>query len=157
MGLKTGGPVSVLTLHCTLKILSHSLKKSRPLWAVMMDDSGPTHTRRKLFKTYKKWAPSKNRLWLLKYAARPTLRERDREGWVNVKDISMVSCTFWVNFKLPFPGLSRISWRSSRKSEADLCPFWVRWKPMNHKSPIPSKENRYSHHHSLGDWGSFKM
>ena len=34
------------------KIPSHSLKKSRPLWLVMMDDNTPTHERRKLAKIY---------------------------------------------------------------------------------------------------------
>ena len=42
------------TFHCkhvkSYK-LSHSLKKSRPLWPVMRDDSAPTQERRKLVKT----------------------------------------------------------------------------------------------------------
>ena len=50
MGLKTEG--AHITLH-TCKIPSHSLKKSRPLWPVIMDDSAPIHERRKLVKTYK--------------------------------------------------------------------------------------------------------
>ena len=37
---------------------------------MMMDDSAPTHERRKLVKTYKNVLPQ-NGLWLLKYA-RPT-------------------------------------------------------------------------------------
>ena len=41
-----------MTLH-THKIPSHSSKKSRPLWPVMMDDNAPTQERRKLVKTYK--------------------------------------------------------------------------------------------------------
>ena len=41
------------TLHCTQKIPSRSLKKRIPLWPVMIDDSAPTHERRKLVKTYK--------------------------------------------------------------------------------------------------------
>ena len=45
-----------ITLH-TQKIPSHSLKKSRPLWPVMMDDRTPTHERRKLVKTYKNVLP----------------------------------------------------------------------------------------------------
>ena len=38
---------------------AHFSKKSRPLWPVMMDDSEPTHERRKLFKTYKNLFPRK--------------------------------------------------------------------------------------------------
>ena len=36
-----------------------------------MDDRAPTHKRWKLVKTYKKYASSKNKLWLLKYAGKP--------------------------------------------------------------------------------------
>ena len=43
----------------TRKIPSHSLKKSRPLWPVRMDDSAPIHERRKLVKTYKNVLPRK--------------------------------------------------------------------------------------------------
>ena len=39
---------------------------------MMMDDSAPTHKRRKLVKTYK-ICSLKNGLWLLKYVGRPTL------------------------------------------------------------------------------------
>ena len=42
---KRRGPVSVHTSHCTHP--SHSSKKSRPLWSMMMDDSAPTYKRRK--------------------------------------------------------------------------------------------------------------
>ena len=61
MELKTKGPpvsVTILTTH-RFKILSHSLKKNRPLWPVMMDDNAPTHERRKLVKTYKNVFPRK--------------------------------------------------------------------------------------------------
>ena len=57
MGLKIGCPVSVHIYDC--KIPSHSSKKSRPLWLVMMDNSAPKHERRKLVKTYKKVLPQK--------------------------------------------------------------------------------------------------
>ena len=53
MRLKSGGPVSV---H---KIPSHSLKKSRSLWLVMMSDHAPTHKKRKQIKNLQKCAPSK--------------------------------------------------------------------------------------------------
>ena len=45
-----------MTVHFTMhtrKISSHSLKKSRTRWLVIMDDSAPTHERRKCVKTYK--------------------------------------------------------------------------------------------------------
>ena len=65
MGLK-GGTVYVYTLHYTLK-------KSRLLWPVMMNDSAPTHERRKLVKTYTKMCSLENGLWLLiKSVGRPT-------------------------------------------------------------------------------------
>ena len=35
------------------------MKKSGPLWLVMMDDNAPTHKRRKLLKTYKNVLPRK--------------------------------------------------------------------------------------------------
>ena len=47
-----------ITLH-TRKIPSHSSKKSRPLWPVMIDDNTPTHESRKLVKTYKNLLPRK--------------------------------------------------------------------------------------------------
>ena len=47
-----------ITLH-TRKIPSHSSKKSRRLWPVMMDDSAPIHERRKLVKIYKNVLPQK--------------------------------------------------------------------------------------------------
>ena len=60
MGLKTGGPASVYTSHCThLKSHLTLRKKSRPLRPVMMDDSAPTHEGRKLVKTYKNVLPQK--------------------------------------------------------------------------------------------------
>ena len=40
------------THYTASKIPSHSLKKSRPMWPVMMDVIAPTHKRRKLVKTY---------------------------------------------------------------------------------------------------------
>ena len=51
--------MSVPTLHCThvkshLTLSSHSLKKSKTLWPVMMDESAPTHDARKSVKTNKK-------------------------------------------------------------------------------------------------------
>ena len=58
------------TLH-TRKIPSHSSKKSRPLWPMMMDDSAPTHTRRKLVKTYKNVIPQK-RTMVAYVCGRPT-------------------------------------------------------------------------------------
>ena len=53
-----------ITLH-TRKIPSYSLKKSRPLWPVMMDDPAPssTHKRRKLVITYK-MGSLENGLWV---------------------------------------------------------------------------------------------
>ena len=51
--------VPCLCTHNTCKISSRSSKKSRPLWPVMMDDSVPTHERRKLIKTYKNVPPQK--------------------------------------------------------------------------------------------------
>ena len=60
----------LITLH-TRKISSHSVSKRRPLWLVMMDDSAPTHKKRKLVKTYKIVLPQKTD-WLLMYAGRPT-------------------------------------------------------------------------------------
>ena len=45
-------------LH-TCTIPSCSLKKSRPLWPMMMDENAPTHERRKLVKTYKNVLPLK--------------------------------------------------------------------------------------------------
>ena len=60
MGLKTGGPVHTsYCTHITINIPSHSSKNSRPLWPVMMDDSAPTHERRKLVKAYKNMLPRK--------------------------------------------------------------------------------------------------
>ena len=53
MGFTTDGPVSVHTLHYTHTQKLISFKKSRPLWPVIMDDSAPTHKRRKLAKTFK--------------------------------------------------------------------------------------------------------
>ena len=47
-----------ITLH-THKMSSHSSKKSRPLWLVLMDDSAPIHERRTLVKTYKIVLPRK--------------------------------------------------------------------------------------------------
>ena len=48
-----------IKLH-TRKLPSHSSKKSRPLWAMMMDDNTqPTHERMKLIKTYKNALPPK--------------------------------------------------------------------------------------------------
>ena len=42
------------TSHCThVKFHLTLQKKIRPLWQVMMDDSAPTHEKRKLVKTYK--------------------------------------------------------------------------------------------------------
>ena len=49
---------TLITLH-TPKIPSHSSKKSRPLWPIMMYDNAPTHERRKLVKTYKNMFPRK--------------------------------------------------------------------------------------------------
>ena len=49
------------TLHCT-HIKSHLTlrkKSSWPLWLVMMDDSAPTHKKKKLVKTYKNVLPQK--------------------------------------------------------------------------------------------------
>ena len=40
----------------------------------MMDDSAPIHERRKLVKNLQKMCSLENRLWLLKYAGRPTLK-----------------------------------------------------------------------------------
>ena len=57
MGLKTEGPVSVHTPHCT-HVKSH-LALPKSLWLVMMDDNAPTHERRKLVKTYKNVLPQK--------------------------------------------------------------------------------------------------
>ena len=76
MGLKTGGPMSVHTLHCTHG-KSHLFKENRPLWLVIMDDSAPTYERRKPVKTYKNVLPQ-NGLWLLKYAGRPTPKKSDK-------------------------------------------------------------------------------
>ena len=47
-----------MSVH-TSQIPSHSLKKSRPLWPVMMDDSAPTQDSRKIIKTYKNMFPLK--------------------------------------------------------------------------------------------------
>ena len=71
MGLKTGGPVSMHTSHCTHIKSHHSSKKSRPLWPVMMNDSAPIHKRRKLVKPTK-MCSLENGLWLLRYAGRPS-------------------------------------------------------------------------------------
>ena len=52
MGLKTGGNVSVHTLHC--KHMKSDLilpKRVGPCVPVMMDNSAPTHKKRKLLKT----------------------------------------------------------------------------------------------------------
>ena len=50
----------VHTLQCThVKPHLTLQKKSRPLWPVMMEDSAPTHERRKLVKTYKNVLPRK--------------------------------------------------------------------------------------------------
>ena len=51
--------VLCLQTHYTAQIPSHSLKKSRLLWSVMIDDNAPTHERRKLVKTYKNVLPLK--------------------------------------------------------------------------------------------------
>ena len=61
MGLKTCGWSCVcahITQH-TRKITSHSSKKSSALWRMIIDDSAPTHERRKLAKTYKYVLPQK--------------------------------------------------------------------------------------------------
>ena len=47
---------------------------------MMMDDSAPTHERRKFIKTYKHVFPSKNGLRLLKSAGRPTLKKDEIDG-----------------------------------------------------------------------------
>ena len=86
MGLKTGGPVSVHTSHCTHVSL---FEKSRLLWPVMMNDSAPIHERRKLVKTYKN-VLLKNGLWLLRYAGRPTpkmIKRWSRKTATNVKNL----------------------------------------------------------------------
>ena len=54
--------------HITLqkrKIPSHTLKKSRSLWPVRMDDSAPTHKRRTLVNTTK-MCSLENGLWFLR-------------------------------------------------------------------------------------------
>ena len=61
------------TLHCT-HIKSHLTlrkKSSWPLWLVMMDDSAPTHKKKKLVKTYKNVLPQK-RTVVAKEIGRPT-------------------------------------------------------------------------------------
>ena len=50
------------TVTANCKITSHSLKRSRPLWLVIMDNSAPTHKRRKLVKTYKYVIPKRQTL-----------------------------------------------------------------------------------------------
>ena len=46
------------------------------------------HTREEiLLKTYKKCAPSKNRLWLWRYAGRPT---KERKKWKHQPDLSKI-------------------------------------------------------------------
>ena len=77
---KTGGLVSVHTLHCT-HVKSHLTLQKRvgPLWRVMIDDNAPTHERRKLVKTYK-MCSLENRLWLLRYAGRPTPKIIKKDG-----------------------------------------------------------------------------
>ena len=61
------------TVHT--KIPSCHSKKRRHLWSVMMEDSAPTHERKKHIKTFLKICSLKNRLWLLKYAGRPTSKK----------------------------------------------------------------------------------
>ena len=42
-----------ITMYYILKISFVSIKKKRPPWPMMMDDSASIHKRRKLVKTYK--------------------------------------------------------------------------------------------------------
>ena len=60
MGLKTGGSVSVHTLHFT-HVKSHLTLSKRvgPCDLVIMDNYAPTHERSRLVKTFKNWLPHK--------------------------------------------------------------------------------------------------
>ena len=63
-------------IHYTHKILS-SLKMSRPMWLVMMDDNAPTYKRRKLVRTYKNILRQKQTV--ADEACRKTYSEKDEK------------------------------------------------------------------------------
>ena len=68
--------------HIThIKIPSHSSKKSRPLWPVMMDDSAPIHERRKLIKTYKNVLPWK-RIVAAKVCGETYSKNDKKKRWI---------------------------------------------------------------------------
>ena len=77
MGLKTGGPVSVNTLHCT-HVKSHLTLRKRVMM-VVMDDSAPIHERRKLVKTYKDVLPRK-RIVVAKVCGETYFKNNKKKG-----------------------------------------------------------------------------
>ena len=78
-----------ITLH-TCKIPFHSSKRSWLLWPVMMDESAPTHERRKLVKTYKKCVLPQKRTVAAKVSRETYYKNDKKKDRVKKKTVTNV-------------------------------------------------------------------